>query len=479
MKYSVSDWNGYKKLDFFVDGRTSFIVCPKEALPGNPWVWRTEFFGAFDYPDRALLERGWHLAYHCASDMYGCPEAIDMLRSFYDVAVNDFKMSPSPALFGFSRGGLYAVNFALKYPDLVGMLYLDAPVLDIRSWPGGQFSGPGEPECWEECKGWYKLTEETSKDFHGNPLDFTAEIAATKIPILLVCGAADKYVPYCENGQPFYKLVKESGGIIEQIVKPNCDHHPHSLSNPLPIVKYVENSLLLEKPGFFSDLKMNALGDSITLGTYTAHGDTYPASVAEKPWCAVAGEKLNFENVENYGINGTAISSTSAVNSKIAMSLRFKEMRDDADIVIVAGGTNDFGTNVMLGTADDKEDTSFCGALNVLCKGLKEKYPSADIVFITPIPRTDKTVNENGNTLLQYRDAITEIAGDIYGFHVIDGEIPELSEKASELLLDGAHPTPEGHAIYGNYIAEKLTDLLHKKLRGADADDNFYYDTEF
>lgn len=244
MNYTVSDWNGYKKLDFTVCGRNSFIVCPENPLPGNPWVWRTEFFGAFDYADRELLKRGWHLAYHCVSDMYGCPESIPMMRQFYDSAISDFNMNKSPALFGFSRGGLYAVNFALAYPDSVGALYLDAPVLDIRSWPGGKGDGLGEPSCWEECKRWYNLTEETAFDFKGNPLDFAEDVAKTRIPTLLVCGAVDRYVPYSENGEPFFNRVKLAGGIIEQIVKPDCDHHPHSLSEPLPIVNFVENAVL-------------------------------------------------------------------------------------------------------------------------------------------------------------------------------------------------------------------------------------------
>ncbi len=132
----------------------------------------------------------------------------------------------------------------------------------------------------------------------------------------------------------------------------------------------------------FSHIKMNAIGDSITRGTYTAHGDMYPTSLAEKPWCSVVGEKLGFESVENYGINGTSISSESPVNTDEAFSLRFDKMRDDANLVVVAGGTNDFGTNVKLGTADDTEDVSFCGGLRLLCKGLKEKYPSAKVVFI-------------------------------------------------------------------------------------------------
>ena len=94
----ITEWNGCRQLHFEVGGRRSTIVCPPKPLPGNPWVWRTEFFEAFNCADRALLERGWHLAYHSVSDMYGCPESIDMMKEFYDVVTAEFQLHKKPAL---------------------------------------------------------------------------------------------------------------------------------------------------------------------------------------------------------------------------------------------------------------------------------------------------------------------------------------------------------------------------------------------
>ena len=241
---NITDWNGYKQINFEVSGRDSFIVCPKDPLPGNPWVWRTEFFSAFNYADLALLNKGWHLAYHCVSNIYGCPESIDMMKEFYDVATGEYNMHKKPALFGFSRGGLYAVNFALKYKECCGLLYLDAPVLDIRSWPGGLGTGIGTPHCWEECKKIYGLTDFNAFRFSDNPLDHVKELADTHIPIFMVCGDSDTVVPYQENGEPFYKEMISYNAVIEQIVKPDCDHHPHSLEDPTPIVSFIEMILL-------------------------------------------------------------------------------------------------------------------------------------------------------------------------------------------------------------------------------------------
>ena len=463
MNESITDWNGYKQINFTVGGRNSFIVCPKKPLAGNHWIWRTEFFGAFDYADRAMLEKGWYLAYHRVSDMYGCPESVAMMREFYGTAVDKYRLDPRPALFGFSRGGLYAVNFALANPSFVGALYLDAPVLDIRSWPGGKGIGTGEPSCWEECKKCYRLTEETAADFNDNPLDNTERLAATDIPVLLVCGAADRCVPYSENGEPFYRRFKAANGIIKKIIKPDCDHHPHSLSEPSPIVKFIETAVLKRGTPVFPEITANVIGDSITYGAYTGPDDDCPASVAEKPWCALVGERLGFAAVNNYGVSGTSVSSSSPVLPKSAFTLRYKDMNDSAELILVAGGTNDFGTSVSLGTPNDKTDISFYGGLNILCGGLKEKYPDATVVFITPINRNDKNSNDNGNTLEQYRSAIKAVAGVKYGFPIIDGAGSDFKNSPDALSADGVHPTPEGHRLMAENIATQLINILKAK----------------
>ncbi len=237
----ISEWEEYKKIEFEVNGRMSFIVCPEKPLEGKPWVWRTEFFGAFDSADRALLREGWHLAYHKVSDMYGCPESVEKMKEFYDVAVSGYGLNKKPALFGFSRGGLYAVNFASLYPDCAGVLYLDAPVLDIRSWPGGKGKGRGEENCWKECMACYGLTEETAKSFADIPLNKAEKNAADGIPVILVYGDADEDVPCEENALIYYERYKKISDKIKIIGKPGCAHHPHSLEDPAPITEFINS----------------------------------------------------------------------------------------------------------------------------------------------------------------------------------------------------------------------------------------------
>ncbi len=238
----MSDWSRYggelKRFEF--NGKACEVVVPEKPAEGRPWVWRGEFFEAFNQADLELLRRGWHLAYTALCDRYGCPSAVEDMKRFHDRVVSEFALAPRAALFGFSRGGLYCVNYALAYPEDAACLYLDAPVCDIRSWPGGKGAGEGAPGCWRECLRCYGLTEAESVSFKGSPLDRAEELAEKQIPLLVVAGDADRTVPYAENGRPLAARYAAAGGrALTLIVKPGCDHHPHSLEDPEPIVRFV------------------------------------------------------------------------------------------------------------------------------------------------------------------------------------------------------------------------------------------------
>lgn len=239
------EWNGYKKEVFIVDGREGFLVFPKKFEENKRWVWRAEFFGGFDYADRALIEKGFTLAYYCASDMFGCPEAVDAMKKFHDHVVENYGLNKKADIFGFSRGGLYTVNYTAKYPEDVATIYLDAPVLSLESWPGmfGKTKEYRNEIClneWEKCKKVYGFsTDEEMLSYKEIPLNKVDALIAANIPVIIVAGDSDKTVDYTENGEIFAREYKEKGGDIKLIVKEGVDHHPHSLEEPSPIVDFI------------------------------------------------------------------------------------------------------------------------------------------------------------------------------------------------------------------------------------------------
>lgn len=235
-----SEWEGHERTDFMLDGREGFVVTPRTVAPGRLWLWRAEFFGDFAQVDLALLDAGWHLAYYRLSDQYGCPGAVERMGRFQAYVTEQFGLAERAALLGLSRGGLYAFNYAATYPERVSMLYLDAPALDIRSWPGGLGAGIGAAREWAECLAVYGLDERTAAGATGiSPLDRIEAAAKARIPILLVSGDADIVVPYAENGALLAQRYSRLGGPIQTIVKPGVGHHPHSLPDPTPIVAFI------------------------------------------------------------------------------------------------------------------------------------------------------------------------------------------------------------------------------------------------
>jgi pimeloyl-ACP methyl ester carboxylesterase len=209
------------------------------ALTGRPWIWRTEFFGAFPALDLALLNAGYHVAYIDLQNMYGAPNAMQCMDEFHAKVILSFDLAARCVLEGFSRGGLFALNWAARKPDAVSCIYLDAPVCDFKSWPGGKGKGPGSPEDWTRLKQAYDLTEDEALAYPSNPVDSLAPIAAAGIPMVAVYGDADVDLPPEENILLLKSRYTALGGDITVFAKPGVGHHPHSFSDPTPLVDFI------------------------------------------------------------------------------------------------------------------------------------------------------------------------------------------------------------------------------------------------
>lgn len=234
----ISQWNGFERLDFMVSGRAAWLVKPKTAAAGNPWIWRTEFFGHEPQADLALLAKGFHVAYIDVQNLYGAPIAMQAMDDYYSHVTTKYGLGKRCVLEGMSRGGLFAFNWAALRPAQVAGLYVDAPVCDLKSWPGGKGKGPGSAGDWSNAQKAYGLTEEQLIAYDKNPIDQLAPLAKANIPILAVIGQADEVVPVEENIDVVEKRYLALGGKIKVIRKPGGKHHPHSLPDPEPIVNF-------------------------------------------------------------------------------------------------------------------------------------------------------------------------------------------------------------------------------------------------
>jgi pimeloyl-ACP methyl ester carboxylesterase len=232
-------WNGFQLLEFVFEGHDAILVVPHTPTKDKRWLFKTEYFNAFPAFEIEMLEKGYYLAHVKNTTRWCLPEDTQRQVRFAKFLHTEFGLHEKFVTVGMSCGGMQAVYLAAAAPELVALCYIDAPVLDIRSWPGGKGKGCGSEKCWQECMECYGLAEETAKTFDRNPLDRAEELAKTGIPVIMVAGGADDVVPYDENGEIFVKRFRAAGGVIEEYVKPECGHHPHSLEDPTPIVDFL------------------------------------------------------------------------------------------------------------------------------------------------------------------------------------------------------------------------------------------------
>ena len=213
--------------------------------------------------------------------------------------------------------------------------------------------------------------------------------------------------------------------------------------------------------------KINFLGDSITEGACL------------DDWNNVYWMRLGRETgatVRGYGIGGTRIAPRLMPERPGEEGFgqyfgsRVESMDPDADIIVVFGGTNDFGHgDAMPGTMSDRTVDTFYGALHVLINHLKTRYPHAEIVFITPLHRLNENCPDGDGgfkpvgtyaPLKLYVDIIREVC-EYYSLPVLDlwkdsGMQPAIPVVQELYIPDGLHPCRAGHEI----IARRLIGLL-------------------
>ena len=142
-----------------------------------------------------------------------------------------------------------------------------------------------------------------------------------------------------------------------------------------------EQLLRLSQPGFEAPeaiLQSPLYGKKIIV-----FGDSYVQNAAnpiEYTWHYKLACKYNME-YHNWGRNGSCIAyEWKTEQFGPPLYERYKDLPDTADYVIVIGGHNDAVLMHRYGEGTEYFRTK----LDTLCAGLRQKYPSAKICFVTP-----------------------------------------------------------------------------------------------
>ena len=470
-----SSFYGFQQYDFEINGVHCKIVQPKSANKNHHWIWRARFWGHEPQTDIALLERGFHVVYCDVSNLYGSKKAIERWNSFYQL-VQKAGLHNKVALEGMSRGGLIIYNWALANPDKVSCVYADAPVLDGKSWPGGLGKGKFSDIDWKGFKQVYQLkTEQSIKEFKGNPIDQTKKIAQAGFPMLHVCGVEDKVVPVDENTSLFEKKIKAEGGNIKVIYKEGVDHHPHSLKNPQVIVDFIlkaahvkTNFAVIPSPGAEyrsgagwktgkgwwyqkndidslcltqSNIDLLLLGNSITQSwggnrTFVTH----------RPGHQALTQYLGGVEIINAGISGDR---TEHIAYRI---LHGHFEKTNPTYISLAIGVNNFPYN-------SAEEIALGIEMNLQL--LRSKIPDATIILTGPLPaglkkhdalrvkynKVHQIIKKLGQVnKVQYVNLLSYFSNE-------DGSLNE-----SYVSADGIHLKPAGYEVWAQFLKKSMSD---------------------
>lgn len=208
----------------------------------------------------------------------------------------------------------------------------------------------------------------------------------------------------------------------------------------------------------FSGMKIACLGDSITEAANLTKLEGYEQMTYPYHLSQLLGAK----EVVNLGIGGSSIGRY----WDNAFVDRYREIPQDTDLIIVMGGTNDgfCASQKELGSLAERSERTFAGDLNELIKGLKEDYPEADIVLVSPLPNVlhDMLRRERAYLLSQavFAEMMQQLATE-YGVHYIDLYHSNLLDTHDAAIIhnfmpDGVHGNEAGYRILAEHIAAEV-----------------------
>lgn len=171
--------------------------------------------------------------------------------------------------------------------------------------------------------------------------------------------------------------------------------------------------------------KIFTVGDSLT-------NITGNVGQGKNRWQDVVIEKCGFTGFVKEGGVGYTV-ATYAGQTSIWECVEALVVNNEVDFVTFWGGTNDWSRSVPIGDFDanlaSPDTATFFGAYISCVRKLLSLYPDKRIILIGTTPRmlnsingdwsTDGTINESGNTLMDFTNAVKTVA-EYYGLPYLD-----------------------------------------------------------
>ena len=455
----VADWNGYLKQTFVINGQPAYVVVPKIAAPGKPWIWRTSFPDYQPVVDLELVRQGWHIGYIEILDLLGADPALDLMDRFYAQVRSQWGLAEKMALEPCSRGGLPAYRYAARHPERIACLYGDVPVMDFKSWP----------LQWPEAKAteWPKIlraygfkNDAEAMAYQNNPIDQLAPIAHAKIPLRHVICLNDQVVPPEQNTLEAKRRLQALGSDLEVVsVKASNDSWGHHFPYPdvFGSVRFVmDHSAVLPAGHEYFQLR-DGLANSAAKFTREKRGRVvfYGGSITFNPgWRDELMHYLQQRFPETrFDFVASGIPSLGSVPH--AFRLEHDVLSGGpVDLIFVEAAVNDHNYD----TYPNRAELALRGMEGVV-RHLRQVNPMTDIVEMHFVHDEHLRIFKTGQ--IPYTIAAHERVAVQYGCPSLD-LAREVSDRidAHEFTWAGdfrdIHPSPYGQQLYANSITRML-----------------------
>ncbi len=191
----------------------------------------------------------------------------------------------------------------------------------------------------------------------------------------------------------------------------------------------------------------------------------------EDTWWYQVGKNMSWALCNNSSWSGSRVAYDKdwEYNSYFISPYRIKNLSEKGipDHILILGGVNDWRWNLSeLGTIDDADSTSFCGAYKLMLDRLRFYYPNSTLYCISILP-----IAENGNTIYsenskdwsinQANICIKDICRE-KGIYFIDMSLCDFCNNINNNTADGLHPNIQGMKMIADYIVQRLIEFQNK-----------------
>lgn len=244
---------------------------------------------------------------------------------------------------------------------------------------------------------------------------------------------------------------------LEKIYWSNYEYSSTDNWVPMPYTtQYIEHTVPLSEQE--SQYKSNWVGKKILF-----NGDSITQGISvggegKVGYVRTTCKLLRFGIVDNYAIGGTRLAHVEGEANCLVD--RLNAMPTDADIVYIMANTNDYASQVPIGTNDSADTSTYKGALNALFTWLKTNYVQKPIIISTQLTRK---INTSGDEPLpitpeEYVQAVRDMV-DKYHFILFDAykrsgmDLRTSPQDGTGITNDGLHPNQYGAELLGRKVA--------------------------